>query len=126
MEEIARIMAGIRQRWPKVRILSRVDSGFARDALMDWCEQNQVDFLFGLAHDVRLDTEIGDELSVACNLFEASARPARVILGFRRRTLDSLSRKRRVIGKAEWADDKANPRFIFTSLKKRDSSKPAG
>jgi len=52
--EIARIVAGIRQRWPKVRILLRADSGFARDALMDWCEQNRVDFLFGLARNVRL------------------------------------------------------------------------
>jgi maleate cis-trans isomerase len=34
----------IRQRWPKVRVLLRADSGFAREALMVWCEDNGVDF----------------------------------------------------------------------------------
>ena len=49
VEEIARIVAQIRRRWPKVRILLRADSGLARDALMAWCENDSVDFLFGLA-----------------------------------------------------------------------------
>jgi hypothetical protein len=47
VEEMARIIARIRQRWPKVRILLRADSGFAREALMTWCENNGVDLLFG-------------------------------------------------------------------------------
>jgi len=124
VEETARIVAGIRQRWPKVRILLRADSGFARDALMDWCEQNRVDFLFGLARNVRLEAEITDELAIAREVCEASARPARVFRDFRWRTLDSWSRERRVIGKAEWTGDKANPRFIVTSLKKKRGQRP--
>jgi len=46
VEEIARIIAQIRHRWPKTRILLGGDSGFAREALMAWCETNRVDFLF--------------------------------------------------------------------------------
>ena len=49
IEEVARIIAQIRRRWPEVGVLLRADSGFARDALMAWCENNGVDFLFGLA-----------------------------------------------------------------------------
>src|ERR1700760_3355412 len=49
IEEMARIITRIRERWPQVRILLRADSGFAREALMAWCETNGVDFLFGLA-----------------------------------------------------------------------------
>src|SRR6201987_1500660 len=49
VEETARIVAQIRTRWPEVRIVLRADSGFAREALMKWCELNGVDFLFGLA-----------------------------------------------------------------------------
>ncbi|GCD51295.1 hypothetical protein NBRC106471_2851 [Acetobacter pasteurianus subsp. pasteurianus LMG 1262 = NBRC 106471] len=37
-----------------MRILVRGDSGFARDTLMTWCEDNHVDFLFGLAGNTRL------------------------------------------------------------------------
>src|SRR5256885_2061744 len=48
VEEVARIVAQIRGRWPEVRILLRADSGFTRDDLMTWCEQNDVDYLFGL------------------------------------------------------------------------------
>ena len=120
VEETARIVAAIRKRWPKVRILLRADSGFARDALMSWCEQNRVDFLFGLARNVRLEAEIADELEQARELSEASDKPARIFRDFRWSTLDSWSRARRVICKAEWTGDKANPRFIVTSLKKKD------
>ena len=35
------------RRWPRTRILLRAESGFAREALMAWCEMNQVDFVFG-------------------------------------------------------------------------------
>src|SRR5438876_8576212 len=49
VEEVARIVAHIRRRWPQVRILVRADSGFAREELMAWCEANAVHFLLGLA-----------------------------------------------------------------------------
>jgi hypothetical protein len=51
VEEVARLVARIRARWPRTRILLRADSGFARDDLMAWCEANGVDFLFGLAQN---------------------------------------------------------------------------
>ncbi len=38
VEEVARIVAQIRRRWPHVRILVRADSEFAREELMVWCE----------------------------------------------------------------------------------------
>ncbi|HXQ67299.1 MAG TPA: IS1380 family transposase, partial [Alphaproteobacteria bacterium] len=53
-EEMARIVARMRARWPEVRIVLRADSGFAREALMAWCEDNRVDYLFGLARNARL------------------------------------------------------------------------
>ena len=65
VEELARIVAQLRARWPRVRILLRADSGFAREALMAWCENNRVDFLFGLAGNKRLTEEIYVELAQA-------------------------------------------------------------
>ena len=65
VEEIARIVAQIRHRWPRTRILLRGDSGFAREALMAWCEANRVDFLFGLARNERLEAAIKPELMLA-------------------------------------------------------------
>jgi hypothetical protein len=65
VEEVARVVARIRQRWPAVRLLLRADAGFAREALMAWCEDNAVDFLFGLARNSRLVDAIKAELAEA-------------------------------------------------------------
>src|SRR6201988_3311659 len=54
VEELARIVAQIRQHWPLVRILVRADSGFAREELMAWCEANRTDYLFGMQQNSRL------------------------------------------------------------------------
>ncbi len=117
-EEVARIVAQIRARWPKTRILLRADSGFAREALMAWCEENRVDLVFGLARNARLVEEIAVELLQAEAEATSTGKPARRFKDFRYATLDSWSRRRRVIGKAEWTEGEANPRFIVTSLSK--------
>src|SRR6201991_2227325 len=62
LEEVTRIVAQIRRRWPRTRILLRGDSGFAREALMAWCEANRVDYLFGLARNARLEEMVKLEL----------------------------------------------------------------
>ena len=116
IEEVARIVDRIRQRWPNVRILLRADSGFARDALMAWCETNGVDFLFGLAKNARLNAEIESELAAAQEQSQKTGKPARRFKDFTWRTLDSWSCARRVVAKAEWTEGKANPRFVVTSL----------
>ena len=117
VEEIARIVAQIRAHWPKTRILLRADSGFAREALMAWCEENRVDFVFGLSRNARLVAEIAVELLEAEAEAASTGKPARRFKDFRYATLDSWSRQRRVVAKAEWTKGEANPRFIVTSLK---------
>jgi Transposase DDE domain group 1 len=94
----------------------RADSGFAREALMSWCEANGVDFLFGLAKNERLVGEIAAELAAAEEDSKASGQPARWFKEFSWSTRDSWSRQRRVIAKAEWTGGAANPRFVVTSL----------
>src|SRR5580704_5126155 len=109
-------------RWPKTRILLRADSGFAREALMAWCEMNRVDFLFGLARNGRLVEEIAVELLQAEAEASAAGAPARRYKDFRYSTLDSWSRRRRVVAKAEWTEGEANPRFIVTSLSQAETN----
>jgi hypothetical protein len=116
LEEVARIVAQIRARWPLVRIVLRADSGFARDALMAWCEAGGVDYIFGLARNSRLVAAISEELASAALESEATARPARRFKDFVWTTRKSWSCERRVIGKAEWTQGEANPRFIVTTL----------
>jgi hypothetical protein len=119
--EVERIVRQIRARWPFVRILLRADSGFAREALMAWCEQNRVDYLFGLARNARLVAMIEEELAAARAAAEKAARPARRFKDFQWTTLDSWSQERRVVAKAEWTHGEANPRFVVTSLKRSEA-----
>jgi hypothetical protein len=120
VDEIARIVAQIRGCWPMTRIILRADSGFARDALMTWCEADGVDFIFGLAKNVRLNRAIGTELVEAREESGTTGRPARRFKELTWSTRKSWSRARRVIGKAEWTQGEANPRFIVTSLTAAD------
>ena len=120
VEEVARIVAQIRARWPAVRILLRADSGFAREGLMRWCELNGVDYLFGLARNARLTAAIAAELEAARQHSERTGRPARRFKDFMWSTLDSWSRERRVVAKAEWTGGGANPRFVVTSLSRAE------
>jgi hypothetical protein len=117
LEEVQRIVGQIRQSWPRVRIILRADSGFCRNGLMDWCEANNVDFVFGLARNSRLEAILARPLRKAAAQFKKTGQRARIFTEFQYETLDSWSHPRRVIGKAEYTEDKANPRFVVTSLK---------
>jgi Transposase DDE domain group 1 len=120
VEEVARIVAHIRRRWPHVRILLRADSGFARDDLMSWCEANGVHFLLGLQQNPRLVAEITSELAQAEAKSRRSGKPARYFKEFKWTTRRSWSRERRVVAKAEFTKDEANPRFVVTSLRRME------
>ncbi len=121
-DELKRIIPRIRASWPEVKIILRGDSGFCREDLMSWCEDpdNRVDYLFGLAKNNRLIQEIEDELAEAKIMFECSQEPSRRFKDFTYQTLNSWSRPRRVVGKAEQLAGRSNPRFIVTSLGKEE------
>jgi len=115
VEEVQRIVQQLRQVWPEVPIVLRADSGFCREALMAWCEQAGVDYVFGLAQNQRLRKIIGRPMQQAKQQFEETGKAARVFTEFSYRTRKSWTRERRVIAKAEHLAKGENPRFIVTS-----------
>jgi len=116
VKQLARIIERIRHQWPKVRIIVRGDSGFCRENLMWWCEENRVDYLLGLAKNARLQRILGKELYEAKRQFEATGQASRVFKDFTYQTRKSWCRERRVVGKAEHLAKGSNPRFVVTSL----------
>jgi hypothetical protein len=116
VEELSRIVGQLRQTWSRVNIIIRADSGFCRDDLMSWCENNRIDYVLGLAKNERLKKEIAEAMQQAETQFHQTQQPVRVFKDFRYQTLTSWSRERRVIGKAEYLEKGANPRFIVTTL----------
>ena len=116
LKQIQRIVERLRQQWPGVEIIVRGDSGFCRDAIMTWCEEHQVHFLFGLSKNTRLKKILGAEMQRAKMQFEATGKPAREFKDFRYQTRKSWRCERRVVGKAEHLAKGANPRYVVTSL----------
>jgi Transposase DDE domain group 1 len=116
VEELAPVVARIRERWPAVRILLRGDAGFCREKLMAWCEQEGIDYVFGLAQNARLKAEIVAAMEQAAQQYQQSEKAARVFQEFLYATQETWSRERRVVAKAEHLSKGANPRFVVTSL----------
>src|SRR3954454_16158454 len=116
VKHLKRIMAQIREAWPDVKVVVRADSGFCREEILRWCEDNGVDYVIGLAQNTRLKKMIAAEQEQARVEYERTKEPARVFTDLLYRTLDSWSRDRRVVAKAEHLAKGANPRFVVTSL----------
>jgi len=119
LEEIQRIVGQIRKAWPQTRIILRADSGFCREELLVWCENNDVDYVFGFARNKRLRRIIGRAMQEAKQQHRRTGKPARVFCEFAYRTKKSWSRVRRVVAKAEQIEGKENPRYLVTSLGKQ-------
>jgi hypothetical protein len=119
---VSRLVEQIRQSWPDVRIIVRGDSGFCRERLMRWCEQNRVDYLIGQAKNKRLLRMIGKPMHEAKQMCEQTGHAARVFTDLDYRTRKSWSRSRRVVAKAEHLPGirGENPRFVVTSLRAED------
>src|SRR5208282_906833 len=114
--EVQRIVAQIRARWPKTKIVLRADSGFCREELMEWCESHGVHYVFGLARNTRLRRKMAREMRQAREEHRRTGKPARVFAELRYRTRRSWSQSRRVVGKAEYLARGENPRYVVTSL----------
>ncbi len=116
VEALAWLVPLLRAQWPEVELVLRADSGFAREPIFAWCEKNNVEYVIGLARNSRLEAMISYELGI---VREEQARVGGAVRRFdelRYRTLDSWSRERRVVAKAEQLPGKSNPRFVVTSL----------
>src|SRR5664279_1469543 len=115
---LEKIVAALRRRCRRARIIVRGDSGFGREEIMAWCEgQKEVYYCLGLAKNSVLIDKLGPAMANArarhCLTGGASVRE---FTEFRYRTLESWSRERRVIGKAEVMKEGENPRFVVTNL----------
>lgn len=134
LEALQKIVPAIRKRFGKhTAIIVRGDSGFCRDALMSWIEQqSNVHYVLGLARNKRLEAKLAPTFWETAKKLDAKAveqaqaagatklpevsGTARSFTEFEYQTLESWGRARRVIGKAELTEGKENPRFIVTDI----------
>ena len=123
VEFLEPVVSQLRKAWPDVRIVIRGDSEFCRDPLMVWCEANGIDYVLGMARNRRTERMIAKQMEQARREFLQTGKPTRRFRSFWYRTRKTWSRKRRMIGKAEYLPKGANPRFVVTSLSARQYEK---
>ena len=122
IEELERIVGQLRRRWPKTRIHIRGDSGFCRESIMKWCEEHDIGYVLGLARNPRLVRALGAQMREARSVHRRTGKPARRFRDFTYRTRKSWSRRRCVVGKAEYLSKGDNPRFVVTNLSPRKAA----
>ena len=119
---LEKIVAALRQRCQRARIILRGDSGFCREAIMGWCERQPrvVYYCFGLAKNSVLIEQLQPALADArARRCLSGAQSVRGFTEFEYQTQKSWSRCRHVIGKAEVMAAGDNPRFVVTNLPAR-------
>ena len=122
IEELERIVGQLRRHWPTTRIHIRGDSGFCRESIMAWCEAHDIGYVLGLARNARLVRALGTQMREARSAHRHTGKPARRFRDFTYRTRKSWSRRRRVVGKAEYLSKGDNPRFVVTNLPPRKAA----
>src|SRR6266516_2241953 len=108
---LRRLVRRIRRRWPETHITFRGDGHYARPEAMTWCEQNGIDYIFGLSGTKPLAQKV-DEVADAIRTDRAVDNKA-VVRGYTetRHAAGSWDRERRVvatslgIGSAQWIYD---------------------
>ena len=108
----------IRARWPRVDILIRGDSHYARPEAMSWLERNRVGYVFGLAGNPILLAQIrhlAEGAAVARLEDAAKDGKARRYAEFRY-AAKTWTVERRVLARIEASQRGADTRFIVTSL----------
>lgn len=107
----------IRRHWPRTRIVFRGDSHYGRPEAMAWCEDNGVDYIFGLSGNTVLNAlaaAVADDLKV--RRAEAGAEKMRAFTTFAY-AAKSWSRERHVVARLEASMRGFDPRYVVTSLK---------
>lgn len=116
VDKVAKIVAALRRKFAQLKIILRGDAGFCRDELLRWCELNGVHYLMGLARNAVLERKLQSALARAREKSEAQeGAAARVFCEFTY-CAKKWHAPRWVIGKAEWTQGEANPRFLITNL----------
>lgn len=119
---LARIIEQVRANFPQARIEVRLDGGFAGPELLNFLDEQDVDYLIGIAGNKVLERRARRRMGRARRLSRKRNKTANVFGETRYAAKSWKGRKRRVLIKAEVVrapgkEPKDNARFVVTNLK---------
>jgi hypothetical protein len=113
-DDVAYLVARLRQVWPDVEIIIRGDAGFGVPWMYNVCERRELLYTFGLASNKVLQRKSEALLAEAVQRFEQTGAPQRLFVGFWYQA-KGWPFPRWVIAKAEANAQGTNRRFIVTN-----------
>jgi len=116
---LKRIIRLIREAWPEVGILLRGDSHYAFKEVMDYCENSNIAYIFGLTTQQPMEKRAASRQKKAGELYYLENNPVKLFGEFMYQA-GSWRQARRVIFKAEHNEKGSNLRFIVTNLENQN------
>lgn len=113
---IRRLVRRIRARWPKTCILIRGDGHYGRPEIMDWCDDNGVDYVFGQPGNRVLDRLVDDAADDIRTRRALGQKPALRGYAETRYKARSWTVERRVCARIEATTLGLDIRFVVTNL----------
>lgn len=113
---LRRLVRRVRQHWPQARITIRGDGHYGRPEVMDWCEVNGIDYVFGLPGNKVLDRLVDDAADDIRTRRALEKRPSLRGFAETRYRAKSWTRERRACARIEASTQGLDIRFVVTSL----------
>jgi hypothetical protein len=114
---LRRLVRRIRLHWPNTVITIRGDSHYGRWEAMEWCEQNKVQYVFGLAGNKALDALVKTETQ-AVDARWAGASALAVLRDYTETlyAADTWTVRRRVVARIEATYQGLDTRYVVTNI----------
>jgi hypothetical protein len=113
---LRRLVHRIRRHWPKTAITIRGDSHYGRWEAMEWCEQNNVRYIFGLAQNKAVDALVADKLKAVSTRWETTGVDAVRDYTETSYAAQSWSVARRVVARIEATYKGVDTRYVVTNI----------
>lgn len=113
---LRRLVRHIRKRWTKTRITFRGDGHYARPEAMAWCEDNGVDYVFGLPGSKPLSKKVDEAADAVRTERAVSDKPVVRDYAETRHKAKSWNRERRAVARIEATKLGLDIRFVVTNL----------
>ena len=113
---LRRLVRRIRMHWPSTRITIRGDSHYGRREAIEWCEDNAVQYVFGLSKNPVLDAQVFDKSDEVCVRRAVGNLDAVRDYAETRYAAKTWSQPRRVVARIEATRKGLDVRYVVTNV----------
>src|SRR6185369_3506000 len=113
---LRRLVRRIRRHGPQTRITIRGDGHYGRPEVMQWCDQNGLDFIFGLSGNTVLDRAVDATADDIRTRRALDQKPCLRVFAETRYRAKSWDKERRACARIEATTKGLDIRFVVTSV----------